>query len=104
MRNLTNKQITEKIFEIMYNQIGYDGSVLTLYTKLEEFVLDSLDEIEITMDLEKEFRVSIPDSYLEEVGPKLKTIGDIKDSLKHFGVISIEEQRFDKLKNINELS
>jgi len=102
MKNLTNKQIEEKIFKILYNHC-YDLE-LTLFTKIEEFGFDSLDEIEITMDLEKYFCISISDLHLKKYGSKLKTINDIKNALKYFGVISIEEQRFDKLKNINELS
>lgn len=45
---------------------------------------DSLDEIEICMELEKEFNISIPDSLMEEV----KTVQDLYDTVEK--VLNIE--------------
>jgi len=39
---------------------------------------DSLDEIEICMEVEKEFNISIPDSLMEQV----KTVQDLYDTVE----------------------
>jgi acyl carrier protein len=39
---------------------------------------DSLDEIEICMEVEKEFNISVPDSFMEEV----KTVQDLYNTVE----------------------
>jgi acyl carrier protein len=38
---------------------------------------DSLDKVEITMEIEEQFDLSIPDEY----GEKVRTVGDITDGV-----------------------
>lgn len=65
----------EKIKEIIAEQANLkDKNSLTMETNLqEELGLDSLDAVEIIMQLEEEFDIQVPDEAFFEV----KTIGDI---------------------------
>lgn len=68
----------EKIRAIICEQYGIDEDEVTLETHLEDLNFDSLDMIEIAMDIEDEFNVEVPDEVLE----KFVTIGDIVDFLE----------------------
>ena len=65
----------EKIKEIIAEQANLkDKNSLTMETNLqEELGLDSLDAVEIIMQLEEEFDIQVPDEAFFEV----KTIWDI---------------------------
>ncbi len=66
--------IEEKVREILTEQLGCEKEEdITLNTKLSELGADSLDILEITMDLEREFIIDIDDEEME----KLLTVGDI---------------------------
>ena len=61
-----------KVFEIVSNAAGVDMSELTRDTSfLSDLKFDSLDAVELVMDLEDEFDASIPDEEAE----KIHTIG-----------------------------
>lgn len=68
----------EKIRAIICEQYGIDEEEIALDTHLEDLNFDSLDMIEIAMDIEDEFRVEVPDEALE----KFVTIGDIVEFLE----------------------
>lgn len=64
----------EKICEMLADKFDVDASTLTVDTKIkEDLQADSLDIVELMMDLEEECGVTIPD---EEVA-KMVTIGDL---------------------------
>mgnify|MGYP001137768708 CR=1 FL=1 len=55
---MEKETIKNKVFEIIESK----GQPLTMESKLEDDLwMDSLDEIELLMELEKEFGISIPD-------------------------------------------
>lgn len=70
----------EKILNIVIEKYGFqsEGSIeeLTLY----EAVIDSLDIIELVMDVEKEFSVLIPDKFIESFNRDTK-IKEVVDTL-----------------------
>ena len=50
-----------KVFEIIKSRLFYKDTPLTMESKLEDDLwMDSLDEVEILMELEKEFGILIP--------------------------------------------
>ena len=52
----------EKICEMLANKFDVDASTLTVDTKIkEDLQADSLDIVELMMDLEEECGVTIPD-------------------------------------------
>lgn len=63
--------IIEKIGEILRAQAGNDDLEVTESTSLADAGLDSLDMVEIIMELEDAFSVSISDDL------KFETVGDL---------------------------
>ena len=65
----------DKIKEIIVEQLNIDdGAFINLDTKLQEDLdADSLDAVEIIMNIEEEFDIKVDDDELENI----KTIGDI---------------------------
>lgn len=65
----------DKIKEIIVEQLNIDdGAFINLDTNLQEDLdADSLDALEIIMNIEEEFDIKVDDDELENI----KTIGDI---------------------------
>jgi acyl carrier protein len=65
--------IEERLKEIIIKQFGEGEKTVTLETSfVNDMGADSLDIVELVMELEDEFDVSIPDEEAE----KMQTIGD----------------------------
>ena len=78
MENLENK-----IKEIIVDKLGIEESEITDSVSFtNDLGADSLDTVELIMEFEKEFNVSIPDEEAE----KIQTVGDavayLKDNVK----------------------
>jgi len=78
MENLENK-----INEIIVDKLGIEESEITNSASFtNDLGADSLDTVELIMEFEKEFNVSIPDEDAE----KIQTVGDavtyLKDNVK----------------------
>ena len=66
--------VFEKIKEIVAEQLDVDTSEITLETSLtKDLEADSLDAVEVIMEIEDEYGIEIPDEEAE----KFVTIGDI---------------------------
>ena len=64
----------EKVCEILADKFDADASTMTMDTKVKEDLnADSLDVVELMMDLEENIGVTISD----EEAAKMSTIGDI---------------------------
>lgn len=63
--------IIEKIKEVLGEHLDTDTSAITADTTLEELGIDSLETVEILMELEDEFGIEMPAG---EVG---KTVGEL---------------------------
>ncbi len=64
----------EKICELLAEKFDADASTMTMETMVkEDLKADSLDVVELMMDLEEEFGIAISD----EEAAKMSTIGDI---------------------------
>ena len=65
-----------KIAQGISNQLGIDKASITRESRLiEDLKADSLDVVELIMDLEQEYNIEIPNEEL----PKIHTVGDIAD-------------------------
>ncbi|MCO6459925.1 MAG: acyl carrier protein [Saprospiraceae bacterium] len=68
-----SQSIEEKVRKIIVERLGVDESDVTLEASFTEHLgADSLDTVELIMELEKEFNISIPDEQAEQI----KTVGD----------------------------
>ncbi len=65
--------IAEKVSRIIVDKLGVDESEVTNDASFtNDLGADSLDTVELIMEFEKEFEVSIPDSDAE----KIQTVGN----------------------------
>jgi acyl carrier protein len=72
----TETEIEEKIYQIVSEQMGIDKSELARDTSfVDDLNADSLDTVELVMEFEDEFEMSIPDEEAE----KIRTIGQTVD-------------------------
>ena len=64
----------EKVRDIIAKQLDLDPETITMDSDLiEDLQADSLDIVELVMNMEQEFDAEIPDEEL----PNVKTVGDI---------------------------
>ncbi len=72
----TEAEIEEKVYQIVSEQMGIDKSELARDTSfVDDLNADSLDTVELVMEFEDEFEMSIPDEEAE----KIRTIGQTID-------------------------
>ena len=77
---MTNPEAIEaKVIEIVAEQMSVDKSEVKRATSfISDLNADSLDTVELVMELEDEFDLTIPDDAAE----KLKTVGEAIDYIK----------------------
>ncbi len=70
------KAIQDKVLEIISEQMGVDKAEITRETSfINDLNADSLDTVELVMEFEDEFDMSIPDEEAE----KIQTVGAAVD-------------------------
>ncbi len=68
----TQEEIKEKVIKIVSEQMGVDKGEVTMETSfVNDLNADSLDTVELVMEFEDEFELSIPDEEAE----KIQTVG-----------------------------
>ncbi len=66
-------EIKDKVVEIIVDKLGVEESEVTLEASFtNDLGADSLDTVELIMEFEKEFGITIPDDQAE----KISTVGD----------------------------
>lgn len=72
----TTEEIQEKVTSIVSEQMGVDKAEISRETSfVNDLNADSLDTVELVMEFEDEFEMSIPDEEAE----KIKTVGQAID-------------------------
>lgn len=70
--NIDEAQVETKVSEIVSEQMGVDKSEISRETSfINDLNADSLDTVELVMEFEDEFDMSIPDEEAE----KIQTVG-----------------------------
>ncbi len=69
--------IFEKVVKILVEAADCDESAIKMESTWEELDLDSLDTVDLLMELEEEFDVSV------EMNENLKTVGDVVNEIKN---------------------
>lgn len=71
--------IFEKVKEIVANILGINPEEITMESSfVDDLGADSLDVVELIMDLQDEFNIEIPDEEAE----KVKNVGDVVNYIK----------------------
>jgi acyl carrier protein len=69
----------ERVIEIVCENLGVNKEQVTRSTSfIEDVGADSLDIVELVMELEEEFEITIPDEQAE----KIKTVGEAIDYIE----------------------
>jgi len=70
---VSNNEIEEKVYEIICEHMGASRDKLTPETSfINDLGADSLDTVELVMEFESAFDITIPDEDAE----KIQTVGD----------------------------
>ena len=72
-------EIAERVKNIIVDKLGVEASEVTTEASFtNDLGADSLDTVELIMEFEKEFGISIPDAQAE----KIATVGDAVSSIE----------------------
>jgi acyl carrier protein len=75
----TVPSVEERVIEIVCENLGVNKEQVTRSTSfIEDVGADSLDIVELIMELEEEFEITIPDDQAE----KIKTVGEAIDYIE----------------------
>jgi len=78
-KTMTNPSIEERVKRIVCNQMGTSPDKITNETSfVNDLGADSLDTVELVMEFEDEFEISIPDEDAE----KIQTVGAAIEYIK----------------------
>lgn len=78
-RSQTVASVEERVIDIVCENLGVNKEQVTRQTSFQEDVgADSLDIVELVMELEEEFEITIPDEQAE----KIKTVGEAIDYIE----------------------
>lgn len=87
MRIITREEIKKKIEEILldHNWIKQGEVVHERHSYENDYGMDSLDFIEMIMDIEKEYNISIPDDVVWRMDTVAETIDYLHRQLNDYG-------------------
>ena len=75
--------VAEKVKAIIVDKLGVDESEVTNEASFtNDLGADSLDTVELIMEFEKEFNISIPDDQAENIGTVGQAITYLEENVK----------------------
>jgi acyl carrier protein len=75
----TASSVEERVIDIVCENLGVNKEQVTRQTAfIEDIGADSLDIVELVMELEEEFEITIPDDQAEQI----KTVGEAIDYIE----------------------
>lgn len=76
---MSEEEIFEKLKEIIVEQLGVEEEIVKMdSTFVEDLSADSLDIVELVMEIEDKFEIEVPDSDAE----KIVTVSDLVNYVK----------------------
>lgn len=71
--------VEDRVFDLVAEQLGFDREKITVETNfVSDLGADSLDQVELIMELEREFDITIPDESAE----KIQRVGEAIDYIE----------------------
>lgn len=75
--------IANRVKKIIVDKLGVDETEVTLEASFtNDLGADSLDTVELMMEFEKEFNISIPDDQAENIGSVGQAISYLEEHVK----------------------
>jgi acyl carrier protein len=76
-------EIAERVKQIIVEKLGVEESEVTPEASFtNDLGADSLDTVELIMEFEKEFNISIPDDQAENIGTVGQSIAYLEENVK----------------------
>jgi len=76
-------EIAEKVKQIIVEKLGVEESEVTTEASFtNDLGADSLDTVELIMEFEKEFNISIPDDQAENIGTVGQAVSYLEENAK----------------------
>ena len=76
-------EIASKVKQIIVDKLGVDAAEVTEEASFtNDLGADSLDTVELIMEFEKEFNVSIPDDQAENIGTVGQAVKYLEENVK----------------------
>lgn len=76
-------EISEKVISIIVDKLGVEESEVTNEASFtNDLGADSLDTVELIMEFEKEFNISIPDEQAENIATVGNAISYLEENVK----------------------
>jgi acyl carrier protein len=76
-------EIAQKVISIIIDKLGVEESEVTTEASFtNDLGADSLDTVELIMEFEKEFNISIPDDQAENIGTVGQAIAYLEENVK----------------------
>ncbi|MSR80328.1 MAG: acyl carrier protein [Planctomycetota bacterium] len=75
---VVNASIEERVVKIVVDSLGVNIDQVARTTAFDQLGADSLDIVELVMELEEEFEISIPEDQAE----KIKSVGEAIDFIE----------------------
>ena len=76
-------EITQKVTAIIIDKLGVEEPEVTAEASFtNDLGADSLDTVELIMEFEKEFNISIPDDQAESIGTVGQAITYLEENIK----------------------
>ena len=76
--------IAERVTEIITDKLGVESNEVTMEARFTtDLGADSLDVVELLMDFEKEFNISIPDEQAEKIETVGQAVEYIEQTVSH---------------------
>ena len=92
---MTLKEIKNKVIEIIADKVYFSAKEIQESTRFKEDLgTDSLDDIELVMEFEREFGIKIPDEEMLTVSSTVRTVGEAIDEIcQKLGVSFCKQQQ-----------
>ncbi|GAB2765020.1 MULTISPECIES: acyl carrier protein [Cytophagales] len=76
-------EIAERVKQIIVEKLGVEESEVTPEASFtNDLGADSLDTVELIMEFEKEFNISIPDDQAENIGTVGQAVAYLEENVK----------------------